>query len=643
MSHAFNRSNPVSASPARVRRPRPACVAFAITLLLPLHGLAQSNDAATELDQVVVTGTRTEVAMEDSLVPIQVIDREQIERTQARSLPELLRGRAGINLSNQGGPGKLTSVFLRGAESDHVLVLVDGVRIGSATAGLASFQDLPIDQIERVEISRGPRSSLYGSEAIGGVIHIHTRNAGMGFQPHLRIGAGSNQLREASAGFSNGGERGWISAQGAYQKTDGINACRGSAVTFQGCFADEPDLDGYRNQSVSLRGGLRAGGTVVVEAHFLNADADNEYDGSIFGGNEAENTQQVLGGRLTWSPGTRLTVTTQAGRAADESDAWYREAGMRTFVNTFDTRRDTASVQADFALAQGQLLSAGGDWQRDEISSTTGFSVDSRDNTAGFLGYQGRFGAHQLQASVRNDDNQQFGNQLTGSAGWGLALASGLRLTTSYGTGFKAPTFNDLYFPGSESPDLKPEQSRSLNLGLARYADDWNWTFNVFETRIDELIVFVYPPPEFRGIGINVDQARIRGAEFTFDFALAGFDVSTQLSHIDPRNRSADQYDNLLARRSRNTARVDLDRSFGELRVGVTGNGASHRYDNLANTVRLAGYGTLDLRLEYAVNPDWTVQARATNVLDRDYETIAWYNQAGREYGLSLRYQPVRR
>jgi vitamin B12 transporter len=301
------------------------------------------------------------------------------------------------------------------------------------------------------------------------------------------------------------------------------------------------------------------------------------------------------------------------------------------------------------------LLTAGGDWQQDNITSTTGFSVDSRDNTGVFVEYQGLIGAHQLQASVRNDDNEQFGNHVTGSAGWGLAFGDGFRLNASYGTGFKAPTFNDLYYPGSLSPDLKPEQSRSLNIGVAQYKDNWNWTFNVFETRIEDLIVFVYPPPVYDGIGLNVDKTRIRGAEFTLGFTLGGFDISTQLSHVDPRNRakfapSADpliqlpnpDYDNLLARRSRNTARVDVDRSFGDFRIGLTGNGASHRYDNLANTVRLAGYGTLDLRLEYAFHPDWTLQARATNVFDRQYETIAWYNQPGREYGLSLRYQPAR-
>lgn len=632
-------SCPPNHSPAR------HLLVLAVALGLPSLAHAEIAADATDLDQIVVTGTRTEVAIEDSLVPAQVIDREEIERSQARSLPELLKGRAGINLTNQGGAGKLTSVFLRGAESDHVLVLVDGIRIGSATAGTAMFQDLPVDQIERIEIIRGPRSSLYGSEAIGGVIQIFTRKGGDGFSPHFRIGGGSNNLREASAGFSNRSERGWISAEGAYQQTDGINACRGSAATFQGCYADEPDLDGYRNISVSLRGGVQLGDDLIFEGHFLNADGDNEYDGSLSGGNETETTQRVTGGKLTWNASDRLKLAVQAGRADDQSDTYYRDAAtpdLRTFVSTFDTQRDTAAVQADFTLSEGHLLTAGGDWQQDNITSTTSFSVDSRDNTGAFVEYQGHIGAHQLQASVRNDDNEQFGNHLTGSAGWGMAFGDGLRLNASYGTGFKAPTFNDLYYPGSESPDLKPERSKSLNIGVTQHKDNWNWTFNVFETRIDDLIVFVYSPPDYIGVGLNVDKARIRGAEFTFGVELAGFDISTQLSHIDPRNLSAGYEDNLLARRSRNTARIDVDRSFGDFRLGLTGNGASHRYDDLANTTRLAGYGTLDLRLEYAFHPDWTLQARATNVFDREYETIAWYNQPGREYGLSLRYQPAR-
>ena len=621
--------------------PASSSIAAAIALALSGTALAQLSDA-TELDEVVVTGTRTEVPLADSLVPAQVIDRAEIERSQARSLVDLLKGRAGIGFSNQGGLGKLTTINLRGTESDHVLVLVDGIRIGSATAGLAMFQDLPVDQIERIEIIRGPRSSLYGSEAIGGVIQIFTRNAGPGLERHFRIGGGSHNLREASAGFGYRGERGWVSANAAWQDTDGFNACRGSGALFQGCFTDEPDDDGYRNVSLNLRAGVRVGDTLVLEGHALNADAFNEFDGTIFGGNEADNLQQVLGGRLEWTPSSRARVTAQVGRASDKSDNRFADAasGTRSFVSTFDTRRDTASLQGDFGFGKAHLLSAGADWQRDEVTSTTTFidgdgrPVEDRDNTGVFVEYQGRFGAHRLQASVRSDDNEQFGHHATSSLGWGMAFDHGLRLSASAGTGFKAPTFNDLYFPFSGNPELEPERSKSLNLGLAQQAEAWRWGLDVYETRIDELIGL-----DSNWMPQNIERARIRGAELTGAMTLAGWELAAQLSHTDPRNRTeGGNHGNLLPRRARSTGRIDVDRAFGDLRLGLTASGASHRYDNAANSVRLGGYGTLDLRLAWAFSPRWTLEARAGNVFDRRYETIAWYNQPGREYGLSLRY-----
>lgn len=613
-------------------------LSLAIALGLPSLALAQAD--TTDLDTLQVTATRTEVSVQDSLVPAQVIDRAEIERSQATSLVELLAGRAGISYSNQGGAGKLSTFNIRGTESDHVLVLVDGIRIGSASAGLAAFQDLPIGQIERVEIVRGPRSSLYGSEAIGGVIQIFTRQANeAGLQTNLSLGGGSNGARQNGAGFGYRGERGWLAAQASYRKTDGINACNGDAATFAGCAADEPDRDGYRNTSLSLRGGLALTDTLKLEGNVLNADSFNEYDGSIWGGNEADNLQRVAGGTLSWQPSARFALKLQAGRAEDQADSYYADAasGSRTFTSTFDTRRDNASLQADIGLGEGQLLSVGGDWQNDEVTGSTAFDVDSRDNSAGFVEYQGRFGAHSLQASVRSDDNEQFGQHTTGSLGYGLAFGQGFKFTASAGTGFKAPTFNDLYYPYFGNPTLKPEKSESLNLGIAQYATGWNWTFNVYETRVDDLVSYdaaIFLPN-------NIDKAVIRGAELTGFVSLAGFDIGAQLSHTDPRNDTdGAHHDNLLARRPRNTARIDIDRAFGDFRIGLTGNGASHRYDNAANTVRLGGYGTLDLRLEYALGSAWTLQAKAGNVFDREYETIAWYNQPGREYTFSVRWQP---
>lgn len=605
-------------------------LSLAVLSALPL--LASAQDDATALDQVLVTATRTPIALQDSISPAQVIDRAEIERSQAPSLQDLLRGRAGINLNNSGGLGKQSSLFLRGTNSAHTLVLVDGVRINTGDLGLAMIQDLPLAQIERIEIVRGPQSSLYGADAIGGVIQIFTRrNAGQ-FAPHLQLGGGSNGLREASGGFGGSGARGWFGTDIAYQHTDGINACRGSVSPFAGCGADEPDRDGYRNLSMSLRGGYALTDTLSLEGTALRAEGENHYDGYY---NYSETLQQVLGGKLRYTPSERFNLTVNVGRADNESDNFNGD----TWLGNAQTHRDSASVQADIGIAEGQLLSAGVDWSQDNLDgSSAGYLVDSRDNTGVFVQYQGRFGAHQLQASVRNDDNEQFGNHTTGSLGWGLELGSGFRLNASYGTAFKAPTFSDLYDPWSGVPTLDPEKSKSANVGIAQQGDGWRWGLDVYETRIDDLIT--YDATTF--MMSQVEKARIRGAELTGAITVAGFDLNAQLSHTDPRNRTdgSAQFDNWLARRAQNTARLDVDRRFGDFRAGLTANGAGKRYDDAANTVRLGGYGTLDLRLEYALTRDWSVLGRVSNVFDRDYETVAWYNQPGREYRLSVRYQP---
>jgi vitamin B12 transporter len=638
----------VRAKEKRSMQSRILALAIAGILSIPASVHAE---AATDLDEVVVTATRTQVALADSLFPVQVIDHDEIVRSQARSLTDLLRGRAGIDIGNQGGLGKNSTVFMRGTESDQVLVLIDGVRVGSVTAGLTAFQDLPVDQIDRIEIVRGPRSSLYGSEAIGGVIQIFTRRDDGAFVPRMRVGIGSHGLREGSAGIGGGGERGWFGADVAYQRTDGINACRGRAPDpgnpsdfGAGCAVDEPDRDGYRNSSLNLRGGVRASDTVELQATALRAQSRNEFDGSFL--NLAENVQQVLGAKLAWTPSDRIDVTAQLGRNDDRSENFLDDAaGRRTRRGNFDTSRRTASLQADFGVAAGQLLSAGADWQRDAVDSDTAFDVARRDNTGVFVEYQGTFGAHRLQASVRSDDNEQFGQHTTGGIGYGLAFGDGYRFTANYATGFKAPTFNDLYYPFFGKPDLRPEESKGTNIGIARYTQRYSWTLNAYETRIEDLISYdssIFLPN-------NIDRARIRGVELTFDTTVGRWDVSTQLSHADPRNRTPDRggstnanRGNVLARRARNTGRIDVDRAFGALRFGASLKGAGHRFDDAANTVRLGGHATLDLRVAYAFDPDWTLEARVDNAFDRDYETIAWYNQPGRGYGLSLRWTPAR-
>ena len=613
---------------------RPLTTAVALALALPAFTASAASDPATELDEVLVTATRTEIALRDSLSPAQVIGRAEIERSQATSLQQLLSGRAGINLTNMGGLGKQTSLFLRGAGSNQLLVLVDGVRIGSATAGLPALQDLPVELIERIEIVRGPHSSLYGADAIGGVIQIFTRRERSGLQPRAMVGAGSNHLREASAGIGGGNERGWFGADFAFLRTDGINACNGTAAGWgAGCFADEPDRDGYRNRSASLRGGGKFGDAWTLEGSALRAEGYNHYDGSW--ANYSETVQQVYTGKLRYAPSARMAWQATVGRSRDESD----DFGSAGFVGGLQTRRDQAALQGDFQLKPGQQLTAGADWLGDRITGSTAYDVDSRDNTGVFAEYQGRFGPQQLQAGLRYDDNEQFGSHTTGNLGWGWHFDGGLLLSARYSTGFRAPSFNDLYYPYYGNPDLQPEESKNLNLALSGQVQAWRWTLDVFENRVDDLISF----DSTTFLPGNIDTARLRGGEITVATTVAGWDLSAQYSHVDPRNRSQGaNRGKLLPRRARDTGRIDLDRDFGDFAFGTTVNAAGSRFDDAANLVRVGGYATVDLRVEYAFHSDWTVLARVTNLFDRDYQLVDWYNQPGREFGLNLRWQPAR-
>lgn len=596
--------------------------------------IGQLAAAPLDLQQQVVTATRTAQTAQQSLAAVTVIDRERIERSQASSLPELLKQVPGVSLANNGGPGKSTSLFMRGTESDHVLVMIDGIKIGSVSGGGAALQDLPLELIERIEVVRGPRSSLYGSEAIGGVIQIFTRKGqGQGVKPFFSAGYGTHDTYSGSAGVSGGDGRGWYSLGVSGSDTDGINVKSADTSGY------ERDADGYRNLSATLSAGYRFDNGLELDANLLQAKSHNDYDSvnrartSGFGAN-ADGESKVFGTRARFSPLEPWRVTLQAGRSEDKSDA-YQDG---RFSSRFDSRRDSLAWQNDIDIAAGHTLTVGADYQRDEINGTTAYAEDSRDNFGRFVQYLGEAGRHDWQLSLRRDDNEQFGLHDTGNIGYGYALTDWLRATVSYGTAFKAPTFNELYFPDYGNPALDAETSRSLEAGLAGQHGWGHWAVNAYRTVVDDLIAYdasISAPA-------NVQEARIRGVELVLGSQLLGWDWNANYSLLEPENRSAGaNRGNELARRAKQLFNLDLDRRLGAFSVGASLHAEGQRYDDLANTRELSGYATLDLRGEYRITPEWRLQARVANLLDADYETAEGYNQPGQAAYLTVRYQAL--
>ena len=615
-----------------------------VVLYLSLVGVALAgNDEQRKT--VIVTATRTAQTADEVLSSVTVISREDIERRQARSVEDLLRGTQGISITNNGGPGKNTSVFMRGTESDHILVLIDGVRAGSATSGGAAYGNIPIEQIERIEIVRGPRSSLYGSEAIGGVIQIFTRKGGKeGFTPSFSIGGGSYGTFNGSAGLSGRSKRGWFNMNISGKNTNGFNSCSGKpSPKGAGCFTNEPDRDGYQNVAGSFRAGYLFKNGLDIETNFMRSSGKVNYDGTY--SNKSELVQQVFGGKARYSPFEFWKVTLAGGRSRENSRDFLGQE--KNFISRFDSRRDTITLQNDFTLNKSHLLTVGADYKNDTVSSSADFEVTSRNNLGAFAQHQATVFKQDLELSIRYDENEQFGGNVTGGAGWGYTVTEWLRFTANVGTAFKAPTFNELYYPGGYSnANLRPEESVSYELGTSGKIKQTNWAFNIYETQIHDLIA-----NDASWVPQNINKVRIRGFEGMISTQIKKWQINTNLTLLDTQNKSSGiNRGNILPRRAKESFRFDVNRKFDKFKLfGLSFNKytigtqllvVGQRYDDLANTRKLDSYVKLDIRGEYTLNQNWRLQGRIENISNERYETASFYNQPGRNFFITLRYQP---
>lgn len=579
-------------------------VALATSFTLP--------SIAEELSPIIVTATRTAQTVDDSLASVTVITQKEIERLQPNDIRELLTSVSGIDVTNNGGLGKATSLFMRGTSSSHLLVMIDGIKIGSATTGSIAFQHIPVSQIERIEIVRGPRAALYGSDAIGGVIQIFTRKGQDKDTANFELGYGSESTNKISAGLSGKNNDTSYSLQASDLKTNGIDSKDGT----------ETDVDGYNNTSATINVSHKLNNTSSLDLNLMHASGETEFDGSFQ--NNSEFVQQTTGLTYKVTATTNWNMKLIASQSLDRNDSFLD----KVFKSTFNTTRNNASWQNDFTLSDRQLLTFGVDYQNDKITSTSPFNETSRDNTAGFIQHQWTGESNDLHLAVRNDDNQAFGSNTTGSIAFGHQFDNDLRVISSYGTAFKAPTFNQLYFPGYGVPTVKPEKSESYEVELRNKHSWGKWSASLYHTDITNLI------PSFPVS--NIDKAQIDGFELRMNTRIGGWDAKAELALLDPKDKKTDK---VLRRRAQETFRLDMDKASGNWRNGVSLIARGHSFDDAANTKRVSGYGIVNLRSQYKINKKLTLKGKVENLFDKEYETARTYNNPGVSIFISISYQ----
>ena len=575
-------------------------------ILLPL-ALATAAQANTEtdtynMDPVIVTASRTAQTVDQALAPVTVITEQDIAQQQPNSVQELLTKIPGVQISNTGGEGASTSIFIRGTSSSNNIVMIDGVRVGSATLGTTDIQYLDPDQIERIEIVRGPRSSLYGADAVGGVISIFTKQGKGAPKATFSVTGGTQKTSGVSAGISGSSENTSYRLSTRY-----YNTVSGSRVKSSSNSSDN-DKDVFRNKTVSASVSHEFDTDLKLSGQFLSNQGKNDIDLSSDKSQEFNNQVFSLSG--TKKVNDSWTTKLLWGRS-DDKNTQIPSKG------TFETTRHSASWQNDIALNNNNLLTAGIDFLKDQVeSSTTNYKEKSRKNTGVFVQNQSRFGKHDMQVSLRRDDNQRYGENTTGGISYGYQLDSNLKLLASYSTAFRAPTFNELYFPGYGDPKNKPEKSRNFEVGARMKFGTSSVDVNLFQNKIEDLLA---------GNPIkNVDKADIKGIEVIAATKLGEWNLNTNLTLLDPVEKRKGEKDRQLTRRSRQTLNMRVDRTIEKVTFGANWELRSgfkeYNFDG-SKTVEASGYGLVGLDVTYKVNSEIKTGLKVVNVFDKDYTT----------------------
>lgn len=566
---------------------------------------------------LVVTPGRQVESIDQSFAAVSVLTREDIELSAAQDIYELLRLLPGVDLVRSGGPGAQVSVFIRGSNSNHALVLIDGVRAASSNTGAYTWEQIPLNQVERVEVVRGPRASVYGSDAIGGVIQIFTRGQ---TTPYARVTAGSFDSFSAEGGIGYESENSRISLNAGYRDVGGFSAQNESGFSY------DPDDDGFKTANLGIKGAATTGSYRWTYS-LLALDSESEFDQGV---SDFSQSFGALGfeGRFSGDWAYQLL----AGHVAEEL-----ESDFGFFTTGFESDRLQLSWQNQYQAGADDTFNFGVDWYRENGVSEATWD-ESRNNLGLFAIWNRRKGPLGTQVSGRWDDNSLFGSRFTGQAAIDWAVGDTLTLLGSLGSGFRGPNLNEQYSPGfgglfAGNPDLDPESSLSAEVGL-RWRPQPSSALSVYtyQTRVDDLIAF--NGQDFQAV--NVDEAKIEGIEAEYRLSLPHWDLGANLTLQRTEDRATGES---LLRRPDEKASITVDRRFDNGSwLGLEWVYTGERSD--FGGIQLDSYHLLNLRAGWQFRPAWQLGLRGDNLADEVYEPAFGFNAAGRCWYLSLAWMP---
>lgn len=607
-------------------------------------------DTTLKTSDVFVTATRTLIPKKNVIADITLISEEEIKLAGYSSLPELLQRQPGIEISNNGGQGKVSTLFLRGASSTHSVILLDGIRIDSATAGLTAIENIPLSQIEKIEIVRGPASSLYGQDAIGGVIQIFTKKGLNGFKPYISFGYGKYNTSIAQGGIRGGDDTTSYAINLSSQNSTGFSAFEPNTNPAATANIFNLDKDGYRNKSVSASLSHKINEKLDINFQYFLSQGKNKYDNRYANWDPSidwKNTQdqESLSGTVNSQLTNYWKSSLRVGLGIDDyvEKQRYISGATREVDNVYKTIQNQITWQNDLILPLGSLVLLYDKLDQKINVTDTSYSKKDRQNDAYMIGYNLNQANHNFQANVRKDFNSVYRDATTGNIGYSYAIDSNWSIASSFGTAFRSPTFNYLYAGSNANPDLQPEKSKNIEAQLKYQSDAEFFSFVTFKNKITDFIISNgttgYRP-------YNINTAEIYGATVSSSHFINHFQVKSSFTVQSPMNESADKY---LPRRSNFYGTVGLNYFIQNWNLGFEATGSGNRYNDAENLFNIPGYIKTNLFADYQITKNLAMNARVDNVLGKNY-TYAYegnpttdgfrYQTPSQSFFISLRYEP---